>query len=111
MSNEYRLSSGEQINRSESISFKFNGKTLYGYKGDTLASALLANGIHLVGRSFKYHRPRGILTSGVEEPNALVQIIKDKGKTDPNLRATQVEIYEGLNATCLLYTSPSPRDS
>ena len=99
MSNEYRLSSGGQINRSESISFKFNGKTLYGYKGDTLASALLANGIHLVGRSFKYHRPRGILTSGVEEPNALVQIIKDKGKTDPNLRATQIEIYEGLNAT------------
>ena len=99
MSNEYRLSSGDQINRSESISFKFNGKTLYGYKGDTLASALLANGIHLVGRSFKYHRPRGILTSGVEEPNALVQIVKDKGKTDPNLRATQIEIYEGLNAS------------
>ena len=99
MSNEYRLSSGGQINRSESISFKFNGKTLYGYKGDTLASALLANGIHLVGRSFKYHRPRGIFTSGVEEPNALVQIIKDQAKTDPNLRATQIEIYEGLNAT------------
>ena len=90
MTNKYRLSSGGQINRSESISFKFNGTALSGYKGDTLASALLANGIHLVGRSFKYHRPRGILTSGVEEPNALVQIIKDKGKTDPNLRATQV---------------------
>ena len=99
MSNEYRLSSGGQINRSETISFKFNGKTLYGYKGDTLASALLANGIHLVGRSFKYHRPRGIFTSGVEEPNALVQIVKDQGKTDPNLRATQIEIYEGLNVT------------
>ena len=99
MSNKYRLSSGEQINRSESISFKFNGKTFYGFKGDTLASALLANGVHLVGRSFKYHRPRGILTSGVEEPNALVQIVKDEGKTDPNLRATEIEIYEGLNAT------------
>ena len=100
MSNKYRLSSGGQINRTESISFKFNGKTFYGFKGDTLASALLANGIHLVGRSFKYHRPRGIFTSGVEEPNALVQIIKDKdkGKTDPNLRATQIEIYEGFNA-------------
>ena len=98
MSNKYRLSSGGQINRSESIAFKFNGKTFYGFKGDTLASALLANGIHLVGRSFKYHRPRGIFTSGVEEPNALVQIIKDKGKTDPNLRATQIEIYEGLSA-------------
>ena len=99
MTNEYRLSSGEQSNRSESISFKFNGKTFYGFKGDTLASALLANGIHLVGRSFKYHRPRGIFTSGVEEPNALVQITKDQGRTDPNLRSTQIEIYEGLNAT------------
>ena len=98
MSNIYRLSSGDQINKSETISFKFNGKNFFGYKGDTLASALLANGIHLVGRSFKYHRPRGILTSGVEEPNALVQIIKDQAKTDPNLRATQIEIYEGLNA-------------
>ena len=98
MSNKYRLSSGGQINRSETISFKFNGKAFYGFKGDTLASALLANGIHLVGRSFKYHRPRGILTSGVEEPNALVQIIKDQGRTDPNLRSTQIEIYEGLNA-------------
>ena len=98
MSNKFRLSSGGQINRNESISFKFNGKTFYGFNGDTLASALLANGVHLVGRSFKYHRPRGIFTSGVEEPNALVQIIKDKGKTDPNIRATQIEIYEGLNA-------------
>ena len=99
MSNKYRLSSGGQINRSESISFKFNGKTFYGFKGDTLASALLANGIHLVGRSFKYHRPRGIFSAGVEEPNALVQIIKDEARTDPNLRSTQIEIYEGLNAT------------
>ena len=99
MSNEYRLSSGGQINRSENISFKFNGKTFYGFKGDTLASALLANGIHLVGRSFKYHRPRGIFSAGVEEPNALVQIIKDEARTDPNLRSTQIEIYEGLNAT------------
>ena len=66
MSNKYRLSSGTQINRSESISFKFNGKTFYGFKVDTLASALLANGIHLVGRSFKYHRPRGIFSAGVE---------------------------------------------
>ena len=98
MTNKFRLSTGGQINRSESISFKFNGKTFYGFKGDTLASALLANGAYLVGRSFKYHRPRGIFTSGVEEPNALVQIIKNKGKTDPNIRATQIEIYEGLNA-------------
>ena len=57
------------------VSFKFNGKTYHGFKGDTLASALLANNIHLVGRSFKYHRPRGIMTAGSEEPNAIVQII------------------------------------
>ena len=100
MSNNFRLESGEGINRTEKISFKFNGKALFGYKGDSLASALLANGIHLIGRSFKYHRPRGILSSGSEEPNALVQIIKDKdkAKTDPNVRATQIEIYEGLEA-------------
>ena len=61
MSNKFRLSSGGQINRAEKISFKFNGKIFFGYKGDTLASALLANGIHLIGRSFKYHRPRGVL--------------------------------------------------
>ena len=96
MSNNFRLSSGGQINRTDRISFKFNGKVLFGYKGDTIASALLANGIHLVGRSFKYHRPRGILSSGPEEPNALLQIIKDKGTTDPNIRATQIEIFEGL---------------
>jgi len=98
MSNNYRLSSGGEINRRERISFKFNGKTFFGYKGDTLASALLANGVHLVGRSFKYHRPRGILGSGAEEPNALVQIIKDKARTDPNMRATQIEIFDGLEA-------------
>ena len=85
MSNNFRLSSGGQINRTDRISFKFNGKVLFGYKGDTIASALLANGIHLVGRSFKYHRPRGILSSGPEEPNALLQVIKDKGQTDPNI--------------------------
>ena len=100
MSNNFRLESEGEINRTEKISFKFNGKALFGYKGDSLASALLANGIHLIGRSFKYHRPRGILSSGSEEPNALVQIIKDKdkAKTDPNVRATQIEIYEGLEA-------------
>ena len=73
-------------------------KLLFGYAGDTLASALLANGIHLVGRSFKYHRPRGFLGSGSEEPNAIVQVHKDKAKTEPNIRATQIEIFEGLEA-------------
>jgi len=98
MSNKFRLASGGEINRNEKISFKFNGKNLFGFKGDTLASALLANGIHLVGRSFKYHRPRGFLASGSEEPNAIVQLHKDKAKTEPNIRATQIEIFEGLEA-------------
>jgi sarcosine oxidase subunit alpha len=63
-----------------------------GYHGDTLASALLANGVHLVGRSYKYHRPRGILSAGAEEPNALVGIDRGPGRFTPNLRATQVEL-------------------
>ncbi len=98
MSNKFRLSSGGEINRTERVSFKFNGKTFFGYKGDTLASALLANGVHLVGRSFKYHRPRGFLGSGSEEPNAIVQIIKDKARTEPNIRATEIEIFEGFES-------------
>ena len=77
MSDNFRLDKGGLINRNKKISFKFNGKKYFGYEGDTLASALIANGVHLVGRSFKYHRPRGIFSSGPEEPNALVQITKD----------------------------------
>ncbi len=93
-----RLSKGGQIDRSQQIPFTFDGKTLLGFKGDTLASALLANDVRLVGRSFKYHRPRGILTSGSEEPNALMQIgVGDQ--TTPNVRATTQEIYCGLAAS------------
>lgn len=77
------------------ISFSFDGKTYQAHKGDTLAAALLRNGIGLVGRSFKYHRPRGIMTAGVEEPNALVTV-GDGGRTEPNTRATDVFVYEGL---------------
>ena len=80
------------------IRFSFDGRALGGRAGDTLAAALLRNGVHLVGRSFKYHRPRGILADGVEEPNALVEIISGGGRCTPNLRATQVELYEGLVA-------------
>jgi sarcosine oxidase subunit alpha len=98
MTNKFRLSSGGEINRTERVSFKFNGKTYFGYKGDTLASALLANGIHLVGRSFKYHRPRGFLGSFSEEPNAIVQVLKNKARTEPNIRATQIEIFDGFEA-------------
>ena len=78
--------------------FTFDGQTLSGLEGDTLASALLANGIHLVGRSFKYHRPRGILSAGSEEPNALVGIHRDAARRTPNVRATVQELYDGLNA-------------
>jgi sarcosine oxidase subunit alpha len=98
MINRNRLFSGGLIDRNILIKFKFNGKPLQGYQGDTLASALLANDIHLVGRSFKYHRPRGILTSGSEEPNALVQLGKG-AETEPNARATEIELYDGLEAS------------
>ena len=81
------------INRSKKISFQFNKKKYFGYEGDTLASALLANGIHLVGRSFKYHRPRGFFGAGVDEPNAKVQV--QNGENDePNVNATEIELVE-----------------
>ena len=88
----------ELIDRNQLVTFRFEGHALTGYYGDTLSSALYANGVRMMGRSFKYHRPRGIFSSGAEETNALVQVINDKGKTDPNLRATQIEIFEGFNA-------------
>ena len=99
MSQNLRVKSSNFIDETTRVSFKFNGKTYHGFKGDTLASALLANDVHLVGRSFKYHRPRGIMTSGSEEPNAIVQVGQDKAMTEPNVRATELEIYEGLVAT------------
>ncbi|MDC0120494.1 sarcosine oxidase subunit alpha family protein [Amylibacter sp.] len=93
-----RLSNGGRlINRSKSIEFSFDGKRLNGYEGDTLASALLANNQTLVGRSFKYHRPRGIVASGPEEPNALVGLGKGS-KFEPNQRATTTELFEGLHS-------------
>jgi sarcosine oxidase, subunit alpha len=93
-----RTPSGGIIDRSRPLRFTFDGKPFEGLAGDTLASALLANGVHLVGRSFKYHRPRGILASGSEEPNALVTVSRDAARYTPNLRATQVELYDGLTA-------------
>ena len=95
---DYRLEQGGRINRSRELSFRFDGKRYKGYEGDTLASALLANGVKIVGRSFKLHRPRGIVGSGAEEPNAIVQV-GIGASTLPNLRATQVELYDGLVAT------------
>lgn len=93
-----RRPEGGRIDRGRPLSFTFDGRRHQGCEGDTLASALLANGVHLVARSFKYHRPRGILTAGAEEPNALVTIDRGGGRTTPNLRATQVALYEGLAA-------------
>ena len=93
----FRLNKVGYIDRDKKISFKFNGKKYFGYEGDTLASALLANGVHLVGRSFKYHRPRGFIGAGVEEPNAQVQLYSG-AKTEPNATATTVELVEGLVA-------------
>ena len=93
-----RSTAGGRIDRERVVRFSFDGRDYTGHPGDTLASALLANGVHLVGRSFKYHRPRGIMASGSEEPNALVEVDRGPGRRTPNLRATQVEIYEGLVA-------------
>jgi sarcosine oxidase subunit alpha len=94
----FRTASGGRVDRTRRLRFTFDGRDYEGVAGDTLASALLANGVHLVARSFKYHRPRGILTAGAEEPNALVTVRRDAARYTPNLRTTQVELYDGLRA-------------
>ena len=95
MSQPNRNADGGRVDRGRVLDFTYDGQAYQGLAGDTLASALLANGVSLVGRSFKYHRPRGIVTAGAEEPNALVQLGRD-GHTEPNLRATQIELFDGL---------------
>jgi sarcosine oxidase subunit alpha len=92
-----RLGLGGEIDRDKPIAFRFDGKIYQGFAGDTLASALLANGVKLVGRSFKYHRPRGILSVGSEEPNALVEL-REGAYREPNTRATMIELFDGLEA-------------
>ena len=92
-----RLASGGLIDRSRPLTFSFDGKSYAGFEGDTLASALVANDVRLVGRSFKYHRPRGILTAGSEEPNALVTL-RSGAYAEPNSRATTVSLFDGLEA-------------
>jgi sarcosine oxidase subunit alpha len=92
-----RLATGGRIDRHKPLSFTFGGKRHQGYQGDTLASALLANGVSVVGRSFKYHRPRGIVGAGPEEPNAILQV-GGGASTLPNQCATQTELYDGLTA-------------
>ena len=94
--NRNRLKSGGRIDRSKSLSFSFNGKIYYGFEGDTLASALLANGLNIIARSFKYHRPRGIIGSGVEDPASLIELL-DEGASGNNL-CTAVKLKEGLKA-------------
>ncbi len=91
---ELNLTDNKFIQFHQKIGFKFDGVKYYGYKGDTIASALLRNNLKLIGRSFKYHRPRGFYTCGIEEPNALVQIISEY--SEPNTRATIKKIYEGM---------------
>ncbi len=98
MSGAFRLSRGGRVDRAKPVRFTFDGKSYVGCAGDTLASALIANGAHLIARSFKYHRPRGILSLGAEDPNALVTLDAGRGRVTPNLRATQIELYEGLRA-------------
>ena len=98
MTQAWRLAEGGIVDRSRRLAFEFDGKRYEGFRGDTLASALLANGIHLVARSFKYHRPRGIFSAGPEEPNALVQLARG-ARTEPNARATTIELYDGLVAS------------
>ena len=104
MSNDFRIEGG-LVDRNQPLTFKFNNKTLHGFHGDTLASALLANGERLVGRSFKYHRPRGIFSSGSEEPNALVQL-RSGAYQEPNTRATVTELFDGLTATSQNHRGP-----
>src|SRR5579859_2061747 len=98
MSAPFRLSVGGRIDRTRPIRFRFNGRPIEAFAGDTVASALLANGIRLVGRSFKYHRPRGVVSHGSDEPNALISVDRGAGRVDANSRATVIEAVEGLTS-------------
>ena len=93
----FRLQRGGLIDRSTALGFTFDGKDFEGHLGDTLASALLANGVRLMGRSFKYHRPRSVIAAGASEPNALVEL-REGGRKEANTRATTIELYDGLVA-------------
>src|SRR5215471_17125176 len=91
-----RLPAGGRIDRSRPLAVRFNGRELHGFAGDTVASILLANGVHHVARSFKYHRPRGIVSHGSDEPSALLTVDRGRGRVDPNNRATVIEAVDGL---------------
>jgi len=97
MAQQNRLSAGGRVDRSRTLKFTFDGRSYEGHPGDTLASALAANGLRLLGRSYKYHRPRGLFSAGAEEPGALVAL-GEGAYAEPNTRATQIELYDGLVA-------------
>src|SRR3569623_2781315 len=97
MSGALRIPGAGRLSQAKTARFSFDGQSYEGIEGDTLASALLANGVALGGRSFKYHRPRGILSAGAEEPNALIQLGVG-ARSEPNIRATQIELHDGLVA-------------
>ncbi|HZD26393.1 MAG TPA: 2Fe-2S iron-sulfur cluster-binding protein, partial [Alphaproteobacteria bacterium] len=97
MGEPFRNAGGGLIDRDKQLNFRFDGRQYTGHPGDTLAAALLANGVRLVGRSFKYHRPRGIFAAGSAEPNALVEL-RTGARREPNTRATEIELFEGLEA-------------
>ena len=94
----YRLPQGGRIDRNRPLSFSLDGKRVGGFHGDTLASAVFASGLRLVGRSFKYHRPRGLFSAGIEEPNALFTL-GEGGRREPNIPATLTELSEGIVAS------------
>ncbi|MGB5835597.1 MAG: 2Fe-2S iron-sulfur cluster-binding protein, partial [Albidovulum sp.] len=95
MTQAFRMTTGGRIDRSRVLNFRFDGQAMTGHPGDTLASALLANGRHFIARSLKYHRPRGILSAGLEEPSALVTVDCGQGRV-PNLKATEVVLSDGM---------------
>jgi sarcosine oxidase subunit alpha len=96
MSGANRIAGKGRLTPAKTARFTFDGKSYTALEGDTVASALIANGIHLVGRSFKYHRPRGILSAGAEEPNALIDVARDSARKQPNVRATVQEVFDGM---------------
>ncbi|MEP3634009.1 MAG: sarcosine oxidase subunit alpha family protein [Shimia thalassica] len=100
---------GGHIDRNAPLNFRFNGQSYQGYQGDTLASALLANDVQLMGRSFKYHRPRGVFSAGSEEPNAMVEL-RTGARKEPNTRVTVTELFEGLEAQSQNHIGPLNRD-
>src|SRR6266851_5180466 len=97
MTQFFRNKTGLHVDLGSTLDFRFDGRRYQGHPGDTLASALLANGIRLVGRSFKLHRPRGIFSAGAEEPNALAEL-RSGARREPNTKATTVELFDGLEA-------------